>query len=266
MGRRLGQHFLNDKKILAAIAREALSANNCIIEIGPGHGELTEQLLTLSGELQVVAIEKDGELIPHLSSLQTKYKNLEIIQGDVREILPELTKSSKLKTKNCTIVGNIPYYLTGYLLRLIGKLAISDPKLITRVVVVIQKEVAERVCAVAPHANLLSSIIRGWAEPMIGFAIPRSAFSPPPKVDSALLTLVSNGRVPERTRSRYFEMVRIVFTHPRKTLANNLAHGFALTRARAERIVADLGLPREARGALLTPAHLITLAETLYDK
>ncbi|MBM4389354.1 MAG: hypothetical protein FJ088_16585, partial [Deltaproteobacteria bacterium] len=223
---------MKDKKILAAIARETLHLLPVtryplptIIEIGPGHGELTQRLLALSGELQVIGIEKDGKLIPHLSALQERYKNFEIVAGDVRNVLPELAKSLKLKAKTCTIVGNIPYYLTGYLLRLLGDLVTHYPLLITKVVLLVQKEVAERVCAMPPHMNLLAAAVQFWAVPRIAAKVPPGTFSPPPKVSSAVLILTPHEPPPSHEEAlRYYALIKKLFRHPRKTAHNNLVN------------------------------------------
>ncbi|MDP3974955.1 MAG: 16S rRNA (adenine(1518)-N(6)/adenine(1519)-N(6))-dimethyltransferase RsmA [Candidatus Jorgensenbacteria bacterium] len=265
MGKRLGQHFLKDKKILARIAEEALpSPHTIVIEIGPGHGELTEELLKRRPE-KIIAIEKDRALAAGLRSKYEGNERVEIVEGDVREILPSLTKNSQLKTKNWIITGNIPYYLTGYLLRLLGDLVINHQLLITKIVLTVQKEVAERIVASAPHANLLSIMIRGWATPAIAFAIPRGAFSPSPKVSSALILIEPREKETSEIHAQYFEMVKKVFQHPRKTLANNIREGFSLARERAEKIVETLGLSRDARAAKLTPAHIKMLAKMMYN-
>lgn len=274
-GRRLGQHFLEDKNILAQIAREALSTNhqklitsNCVIEIGPGHGELTKALIE-NGAEHIVAIEKDQKLCEHLVKSKGQWVKgsgqLEVIHSDVRTALPELTKNSKLMTKNFVITGNIPYYLTGYLLRLLGDLVINHKLSVTRIALTVQKEVAERACAEAPHANLLSSTIRGWASPRIAFSVPRGAFAPPPKVNSALLILEPLAWETEKADPRYFAVAKKTFAHPRKTLANNLRAGFSPTAENAERFVKDLGLSPQDRPSALTPSHIKTLVKMVYN-
>lgn len=272
MSRKLGQHFLKDKNILAAIARETLLITHyplpTVIEIGPGHGELTDQLLATSGARleKLIGIEKDP---PLAIQLRKKYRNdpcVEIVEGDVRTILPSFVMSYKSSVISYSIVGNIPYYLTGYLFRLLGELITNDVKLITRIVLLIQKEVAERVTATAPRANLLGSMVQGWAAPRIAFAVPRGAFSPPPKVDSALLVLEPIPRDQLAELPNYFKATKLLFAHPRKTLANNLMKEFKLTRVRTQELVSSVKLPKEARAAALTPAHIRALAKMVYHK
>ena len=258
MGKRLGQYFLKDKKILAHIAREALAhPTPCVIEVGPGHGELTDALLE-SGATKVVAIEKDTALV---SLLRTKYgsdRRVEIVEGDVRILLPTITTP-------CVIAGNIPYYLTGYLLRLLGEFTANNRSLITKTVLLVQKEVAERASAEAPRMNLLAATLQGWARSHIAFTVPRSAFAPPPKVNSALLVLTPTEAVPREHLSRYFQIMKVLFRHPRKTLVNNLASGFSLTKERAGTLVHTLGFKENARAAELTAEHAKTLAKMMYN-
>lgn len=279
----LGQHFLRDRNVLARIARETLSingqeliTNNFVIEIGPGHGELTDALLA-AGAKKIIAIEKDWALASELRKKYGDKGKVEVIEGDVREILPklfenclptaDLPKGEKLEIGNSShaVAGNIPYYLTGYLLRLLGEIIINHSSLINKVVLLIQKEVAERACVTAPHANLLSSMIQGWAKPRVAFTVPRGAFAPPPKVSSALLVLTPLPREELVQLSHYFEITKLLFAHPRKTLLNNFREGFSLDTRRAEQFVRDLDLLTHVRPSLLTPSHIKMLVKMVYN-
>src|SRR3989344_1449389 len=172
----LGQHFLHNKKALQKIA-DALSlrSGNIVIEVGPGHGELTELLLRADG-VHVVAIEKDPALV---SLLQEKFKDtaaFEAQEGDVRFDLASIAS----RFDSYKLAGNIPYYLTGFLFRVINELE-TKPELI---VFTLQKEVAERIYSEPPEMNLLAASIQVWAEPKILGILQRGDFSPPPEVDS----------------------------------------------------------------------------------
>lgn len=249
MGRKLGQHFLKDGKVLAAIARETLVASKSpVIEIGPGHGELTESLIAAGAE-KIVAIEKDPSLAILLREKYAARPSVTIVEGDVRKILPEL-----VATTGSVITGNIPYYLTGYLLRRLGELITDDPKLITKVVLLVQKEVAERACATAPRTNLLSAVIHGFAEPKIALTVPRGAFAPPPKVDSALLVLVPHTNMATEKFARYVRAAKTLFAHPRKTVTNNLRDLLGTERTQA--LLAETGIKENARPAELSPAEI----------
>jgi 16S rRNA (adenine1518-N6/adenine1519-N6)-dimethyltransferase len=260
MGTRLGQHFLKDKSVLARIAREALEGSpGTAIEVGPGHGELTDALLT-EGAKHIIAIERDFTLAVFLRRKYQDDTRVEIVEGDVRKVFPELIRNSSY-----AITGNIPYYLTGYLLRLLGNLATGQKLSATKIVLLVQKEVAERACASPPYMNLLATTLQTWAAPKISFTVPRGAFSPPPKVTSALLILTPHPNLPSEMSSHYFETVRIMFRHPRKTLANNIREGFSLTKERAEALVRALGLKENARASLLTPEHIKMLVKMVYN-
>ncbi len=262
MGKRLGQHFLKDKKILSAIAHEAfsLSAHPYIVEVGPGHGELTNELLA-QGASHIVAVERDVSLAERLarSLAPQSSARLEIIKGDVREVLP------KLPAIPCVIVGNIPYYLTGFLFRLLGDLVARRAFPIQRAVFLVQKEVAERAIADAPHMNLLAATLRGWTRPHIVFAVARHKFFPPPKVDSALLVLEIEHEATGEALSHYFETAKKLFRQPRKTLVNNLRESLSIPRDEAEQIVSLLGLAESARSALLTQGHIKTISKMMYN-
>ena len=189
MGERLGQHFLTNKgKIKEIIEALGLKDGDTVIEIGAGHGELTEAIIAKLQDCKIanckiIAIEKDPELATRVSGLG--YRNIEVITGDALKIIPEITKSYTLYPKSYKIVGNIPYYITGYLLRVIGELE-NKPKL---TILTIQKEVAERICAKPPKMNLLAASVQFWVNLEIIGYISRGDFEPKPKVDSAIIKL-----------------------------------------------------------------------------
>ena len=168
---KLGQHFLKNKTKLRKIVEALeLKDGDVVIEIGPGHGELTDELRSANHKLKIIAIEKDEELAESLKEKFKNNKNIKIIEGDALKLLPQLTDDQRLTiydkrltTDNYKIAGNIPYYITGYLFRILGELE-NKPSLI---VLLIQKEVAERVCARPPKMSLLAASVQFWAEPKI---------------------------------------------------------------------------------------------------
>src|SRR3989344_2939238 len=240
---RLGQHFLKDQKALARIvASLAVSENDTIIEIGPGHGELTEYILK-AGPKKVIAIEKDKDLVSSIQYLVSSKDNLEIINGDALKILPTVSKTYHLSPLTYKLVGNIPYYITGRLLRIIGELE-DKPSV---VVLTIQKEVAERLSAKPPRMNLLAASVQFWGIPEIIRTISRHAFRPQPKVESAIIRVVlrekaliaPDGTMGINQRSledsdRYYKFIKILSKQPRKTVANNLKDGSDYTRQEVE--------------------------------
>ncbi len=237
MTRRLGQHFLQNKtvvkKIIDAIAPED---GDVIIEIGPGHGELTGELLRYP--VRVIAIEKDPALVDFLRkkfqitndklqiNSEPRKENLseiEIIHGDVLKVLPELIRNRKLEIGNYKLVGNIPYYLTGFLFRTISGLSML-PK---RAVFMIQKEVALRATATPPHMNLLAASIQLWAKPKVVMIVGKNDFAPKPKVDSAVILLETHQPVETPSKQQgYFDTLHALFGQPRKTIVNNITLAF----------------------------------------
>ncbi len=254
----LGQIFLiNKDKIRKIVANLDLQKNDLVIEVGPGHGELTEEIRNERLDIRIIAIEKDKELAVDLKNKFKNCKNIEIIEGDALKILADLINnlpaSPKLQrgepaslklplrsrdseasqrgerqtTNNYKIVGNIPYYITGYLLRIIGELK-NKP---TLAVLTIQKEVAERICAKPPKMNLFAASVQFWAEPKIIDYISRKDFRPAPEVDSAIIVLRPRTNVnltaplagqARIDADRYYKFIKILFKQPRKTILNNL--------------------------------------------
>ena len=240
MRARLGQHFLiNKSKIQKIISALEVKNGDTIIEIGAGHGELTRELVKCPG-VSIIALEKDRGLALKLkenfkfqiSNFETNPKSqitkLQIIESDALKILPALIRNLKLgiRTSGCKIAGNIPYYITGRLLRILSEL--ENKPLLT--VLTIQKEVALRICAKPPKMNLLAAATQFWAKPEIVGFIPQKDFSPPPEVDSAIIKLGTRNKKQEtggkeqanRLALNYYKFIKVFFKQPRKTIFNNL--------------------------------------------
>jgi len=188
MGQRLGQHFLTDENVLQSIASfPGIKSSDSVIEIGPGHGELSDFLISTGAETSFFLLEKDKKLVSFLKNKYADSKNIEIIEGDALKTLPLLVEKHQLKINggDYKIAGNIPYYLTGRLFRIISGLH-PLPKL---VVFTIQKEVAERICSKKGDFNLLSASILFFWDPQVILRLKRGDFNPPPEVDSAVILL-----------------------------------------------------------------------------
>lgn len=284
MPQKLGQHFLKDKSILKKIAT-ALDIKNgdTIIEIGPGHGELTEfiakELIVYSGKL--LLIEKDSELV---LLLKTKFRNenIVVIEEDALKALPQIVRDYKLQTINpdahtkqifegsglrlarrsYKLTGNIPYYITGQLLRIISELK-PKPELC---IFTIQKEVAKRIVAKPPKANLLASAVQIWANPKIIATIPAHAFNPPPKVTSAVIKLETKKVILDEKRlTNYFKILHILFKQPRKTILNNLADGLNIEKKNVTSRLEEIDINPENRPQNLEINDIIKLSEVFID-
>src|SRR6266481_2630635 len=185
MRKRLGQHFLKNQGVASTIVKTlSPQTGEVIIEIGPGRGALTRPLLAACEEqsVRLLAIERDEQLAGALEEELPK-GNYTIIRGDALILLPNLVKT--IAPAQYKIVGNIPYYITGHLLRTIGELE-HMPMLS---ILMLQKEVAERIAAEPPAMNRLAAHIQIWAKPFIIGRVSKKEFDPPPDVDSAVVSL-----------------------------------------------------------------------------
>lgn len=216
----LGQNFLNSKVVAQDIVRAAkLMSSDTVLEIGPGKGFLTAGLLASSA--RVVAVEKDDRMIPLLSdkfALEIQNKKLTLIHGDI----VELTEKNMLKLPtDYKLVANIPYYITGYILRTFLE-ATHKP---VCMILMVQKEVADRIVARDKKESILSIAVKAYGVPRVVKKVPARYFTPAPNVDSAVLAIenISGknflGMISEKT---FFEILKTGFAHKRKKLAGNL--------------------------------------------
>lgn len=219
----LGQHFLTSQGALNAIVG-ALdpTGTDLIVEIGPGEGILTEKILPFAGK--VIAIEKDHRLVPFLQEKFGKYDSsrFEIIEGDALEFNPDIL--AQYKDFDYCLVGNIPYYITGALLRKY----LSAKHQPTTLVFLIQKEVAERI-ARSKKESILSLSVKAYGIPKYIKSVPAGAFTPPPKVDSAILLVdkISRKNFEDAAHEeKFFELLKKGFGQKRKMLLSNLGKEF----------------------------------------
>jgi 16S rRNA (adenine1518-N6/adenine1519-N6)-dimethyltransferase len=265
---RLGQHFLEDldwrEQIARAIHVSPYSTvplpqddKHCWIEIGSGHGEMTEHLLATGAPVH--AIELDPKFISGLRHLAKKFPNLTVVPGDILKTdLAALTAGRRIR-----IYGNLPYYITSPILHHL--LTFAD--IIDEIHIVIQTEVALRLAAQpgTKSYGYFSVLTQLYARPEFVFEIPRDAFNPPPEVTSALVTL----RIPgERAKlrladvSQFLDFVKLSFSQKRKTLVNNLR---SLAKPDAIReALAALTLRPDARAEQLSVSQLAALQARLF--
>lgn len=217
--KRFGQHFLTSKSALSAIIDAAsITPGETVLEIGPGRGVLTEVLLESGAK--VIAIEKDRDLIPYLKDTFVRYivqNKLKIVEKDIRDTdVPTLG----LKNSEYKLVANIPYYITGEIIR---KFLETDAQP-TRIVLLVQDEVAKRI-ARSKKESLLSLSVKVYGAPRYVKKIPRGAFSPSPKVDSAILLIenISKKNFSEISEKKFFHLLHAGFAHKRKLLVSNLS-------------------------------------------
>lgn len=237
----LGQHFLKCQWVVSALINASeLTSTDAVLEIGPGDGILTRTLANHAG--RVIAVEKDERLAANLAETLTQegIKNVEIIPADIltRFNLVHIPRTYK-------IVANIPYYLTSRLLRML----FEQQKKPQRVVLTIQKEVAERICARAPHMNILALSVQAYGAPKMIKTVPASCFSPKPRVDSAIIAItdISNNFFKKNNISEemFFKIIRRAFSQKRKILANALSPLY--TKKNLEKIYTSIGIKSNAR-------------------
>jgi len=216
----LGQHWLNDELVLDAMVVGAdVQPTDTVLEIGPGPGTLTTKLIKQAQ--QVVAVEFDADLAQALPK-RVPADNLTVLQQDIlRFDLTSLPAGYK-------IAANIPYYLTSNLLRVLCES--TNP--FARAALLVQKEVAERVCAQPGQMSLLSVSVQFYCETQLGMVVPAQLFTPPPKVDSQILLLTFREQplFPDVDPKQFFRLVKAGFAQRRKTLLNSLSAGLQLSR------------------------------------
>lgn len=239
--KRLGQNFLEDSTALEKIAQAAeIQDEDSVLEIGPGLGSLTRYLAVSARE--VVAVELDEKLLPPLKTVLASYQNVRLIHGDILKLSPyEL-----IHQPDYLVVANIPYYITSAVIR---HLLENEPKP-RRIVLTIQKEVAERICAKPGDLSLLALSVQVYGKPEITARIPASAFHPTPKVDSAIIRIdiYPSPLIPEPLLETFFKLIKAGFSQKRKTLRNSLSSGLHISPTEAESLltIADIDPKRRA--------------------
>ena len=310
----LGQNFLIDRSVLKKIIAAAdLSKDDIVLEIGPGLGVLTEALAERAG--QVIAVEKDKRMAEILEEKFSKSDNVQIIFGDILKILPlglplckrgikgDLEQNKilpaspaggpnpllpKKGNNRYKVVANIPYYLTSHLIRKF--LESNNPP--QEMILMIQKEVAQRICAAPPKMSLLAVSVQFYAQPKIVSYVSKNSFWPRPKVDSAIIRITphssplckkgvrgdleqnkilpaspAGGPSPPFVKEgadKFFKVVRAGFAHPRKQLINNLSQGLKIDRAKISATLKKIGLSPEQRAETLDVADWTKLTDAFY--
>lgn len=262
----LGQNFLVDKSALNKIITAAeLTNKDTVLEIGPGLGVLTQALAQRAG--QVIAIEKDNKMVEILKeSLKSwNIRNVNVVYGDVLKLN---TKAYGLKPKAYKIVANLPFYIVAPVIRYFLGLSEVRPH---SIVLMVQKEVAQRICSRPPDMNLLAISVQFYAKPQIISYVPKTSFWPQPKVDSAIIKIEPNliqkthdrsFFVSNKNRDLFFKIVKAGFSQPRKQLANNLTKKLNLSRPAAEKWLLENNLKPEQRAETLTVENWINLTKT----
>lgn len=257
----LGQNFLVNQGVLnKIIAASEIKKDDIILEVGPGTGNLTSKLVLEAKE--VIAVEKDRRLIEQLKNKFSENGNIKIIEEDILEFNPE---TYSLKNGGYKIVANIPYYITSHFLRIVFESAnwrMAQPELI---VLMIQKEVAQRIMAKPPHTNLLALSVQFFANPQIISSVGRGSFQPAPNVDSAIIKLTPIIHEESAGNQLLFKVIRAGFSEKRKQLINNLAKNFELDKEKIKNILSSAGIKENARAENLSLEEWQKLAKLLQN-
>jgi len=255
-----GQNFLIDKNVLEKIIESAnLKKDDVVLEIGAGFGTLTERLAQKAGK--VITVESDRGILPILRRNLENYKNVEIIEKDVLSVV---NYESKIMNYEYKIVANLPYQITSIVLR---KFLENEPRP-NEMMVMVQKEVAERICAISGEMSILAVSVQFFGQPEIIQIVPRSSFYPAPEVDSAILRISRIKNESETNLKRidakdFFRVVKVGFSARRKQLHNNLANGLRLKSEEVKNILLDLGLDIQVRAQDLSVDDWINLGNKL---
>ena len=283
----LGQNFLVDRHIIEKmVAAAEIQPTDVILEVGPGIGALTQELVRAAK--RVIAVEKDKEMVEILERTLVDCGNLEILNQDIRgpdtiyplwgDLGPSRTSPKRgpqgdrgnIRYK---VVANLPYFITGPVLRKFLEQVQIKPE---RIVLMVQKEVAQRICARPPKMNLLAVSVQLFAEPKIVSYVKRTSFWPQPEVDSAIIKITPYTlRTPmvrdrelleytttPRLRDQFFRIVKAGFKQPRKQLANNLSKGLGLPREKVEQRLLSNHIQPSQRAQTLSVGNWINLTKS----
>lgn len=247
----LGQNFLTSIPARMAIVEAGeVVPTDSVLEIGPGKGFLTQALLESGAH--VVALEKDSDLLPLLSDQFKNSPNFTLIEGDALTYEPE--------KDGYKLIANIPYYITGAIL----ERYLSHRNQPSTMVVLVQKEVAERVCAKDGKESILSLSVKAYGEPKLVYRVSRGSFNPAPTVDSAVLQIKNITRANftnQYHESLFFKAVRAGFAHKRKLVTSNLKEVFPETNMEA--LFEKLSIPPKSRAEDLGITIWLALSKEL---
>lgn len=260
----LGQNFLTSDRVITRIIDAAhLTKKDTVLEIGPGLGAITQKLLSTAGT--VVAVEKDTNLFEILSekfSTEITSGNLQLVHDDVLNIHPE--SFQKKTTDSYIVAANIPYNITGLIIRKF----LSENYQPKRMVLLIQKEVADRILAHDKKESLLSLSVKIYGTPKLVTNVSRGNFNPAPRVDSAVIAIenISKKNVPnQRFEELFFKIIHAGFAHKRKMLVKNLIDANIIDRSSIESLLLQRNIVQTIRAEDLKLDDWLFITNILYN-
>lgn len=257
--KKFGQNFLIDRVVIRRFLEAAdLKKEDIILEVGPGIGNLTQELAKKAKG--VIAVEKDQKMIEILKETLRDFKNVEIIQGDIRK-----TQISKLKTQSYKVMANLPFYLTAPVIRKFLELdppAGEPPK---EMVFIVQKEVAQRICTKVPDMNLLAVSVQFYSKPKIIAYVSKKSFWPQPKVDGAIIKIIPReSAYPISVNPLlFFKIVKAGFSQPRKQILNNLLKVLKLDKDKTKSWLLENKIQPTQRAETLSVEDWISLTKNV---
>jgi len=247
------------------IAAAELAPQDVVIEVGAGMGTLTRRLAATAG--YVLAVELDDRLAAILQTDLALLGNVQVIHGDILRLSPAelitLVPSFPAPHVPYKVIGNLPFYITSAVLRHFLE---AEPRP-TRLVVTVQREVADRILAGPGEMSLLAVSVQFYGQPQLVARVPAGAFYPPPEVDSAIIRIETRGDVPPvpvEDVNRFFEVVRAGFGKRRKTLRNALSGGLGRSVSEIEAALNQAGVNSRRRAETLSLAEWAAITAALY--
>ena len=260
--KKYGQNFLTDTNLLASIvAKSGVDENSTVVEIGVGAGTLTSEIA--KKVKKVYGFEVDKKLKPVLDETLKDYNNVEIIFNDIMKV--QTSEIEKMIGTSYTVIANLPYYITTPILMKF----IEEANFVDAIIVTVQKEVAERICAKSGTSDYgaITATINAIGDTEIIKYIDRTMFYPAPNVDSAVCKIVINkDKFYIKDINFFRKLVKTSFLMRRKTLVNNLIKGYNISRQQCEEILTSLNFDVNVRGEELSSKDFIDLSHKLLEK
>ncbi len=252
--KRLGQNFLISKKALNDFINACdLKKNDVVLEIGSGLGTITQEIA--KKVKTVIAIEKDKKMCEIMKQTLRDFENIEIINQDILKL-----KIQYQIPKEYKVVGNLPFYITAPVIRKFLE-SKNQPQ---EMIFMIQKEVAQRICAKPPNMSILAVSVQFYAKPKIVSYLPKNSFWPQPKVNSAIIKVVSNKyQIAEINKKLFFQIVKAGFKSPRKQLVNNLSKGLKKDKEKVAVWLLKNNIQPNQRAETLNVQDWISLTKTI---
>ncbi|MBR0449936.1 MAG: 16S rRNA (adenine(1518)-N(6)/adenine(1519)-N(6))-dimethyltransferase RsmA [Clostridia bacterium] len=258
----LGQNFLTDKTVCPRMAMSSADENTGVLEIGPGAGVLTMELSKVAR--RVVSLEIDKTLEPVLKKTVGDIENVKVIFNDVLKTdIKKLVEEEFADCERVAVCANLPYYITSKIIMQILRSGAN----ISSVTVMVQKEVADRICAKvgSSAAGLFTAEVNYYSKPEFLFKVPKGSFLPSPKVDSAVIRLNVLNKPPVKVNNEEFfwKLLSACFAQRRKTLLNSVSNIMKIEKETLRSALLELGFPETIRGEALSLEALANLSNLL---